>query len=130
MNISKDFVVNSALTALGVNSKHNGFKYLHTAVLKVISKPKYIFDLNHLYAEIAKESGASGSTNVLADIRNAIAWASKTGNLTTINKMFGVDLFTEEYIPRNGEFIRLIAEYYNLKLYIVNPVDLLSTKIK
>ncbi len=118
MKETKENVARYALEQLGINKKHNGFDFLLDAIVKVISNPKLIFNLPKLYKAVADKNNIEIETRVVSDIRNSIALASKSGKLANINKLYGFQVFYPTYTPRNAEFIRLIAEYYILKLYI------------
>ena len=117
MKNTKENVAKYALKQLGINSKHNGYDFLVDAVVNVISKPDLIFDLPKLYKSVADKNGVKVEARVMSDIRNTIAWAAKSGKIENMNSLYGFEIFKSTYTPRSAEFIRLVAEFYNLKLY-------------
>ena len=117
MKNTKVNVAKYALKQLGINSKHSGFDFLVDAVVDVILKPNLIFDLPTLYKSVAEKNGVEVEARVMSDIRNTIAWAAKSGKMENMNALYGFEIFKSTYTPRNAEFIRLVAEYYNLRLY-------------
>ncbi len=112
-----DRLIKRNLIELGFTSKHVGFNYLCKAVELAVKKPELKYNLcNGLYSNVASDF-SSTKDRVERNIRHAIENTYINKNFLKINDMFGMNIFTINDKPTNGEFISLLAEYYLLELY-------------
>ena len=111
-------IIKITLIRIGVRCDFIGFSYLCYAIELVILNPELIHNLcKGLYVMVGEKFGAEGENNVERSIRHAIENVFINKNFSELNKMFNTTLYKINDKPTAGEFIKLIAEYYNLGLY-------------
>jgi len=113
----KEKIVRLTLIRLGIKCDTMGYNLLVQAVLKVIDEPKLTANLGKLFAMVSEDIGTLRPFRVEANVQNAITYTFKKNGLLTFNDLFGMEIMNGKYKPSTAEFLRLIAEYYNLGLY-------------
>lgn len=111
-------IIKMTLIRIGVRCDFIGFSYLCYAIELVILQPELIHNLcKGLYVKVGEKFGTEAENNVERSIRHAIENVFICRNFSELNKMFNTILYKINDKPTAGEFIKLIAEYYNLGLY-------------
>jgi len=110
-------IVKIALIKLGIKCDYSGYDYLVDAVLFVIEKPQYAYNVKALIEEVAKKNNCENPQRVESNIQNAINATYNSKGFNSINDLYGMDLIRPDHKPTMGELIKLVAEYYNLKIY-------------
>lgn len=111
-------ILKHTLIKMGVRCDMIGFEYLCCAVKLVIERPELIHRLcNGLYVQVAKEFEGTKTGCVERSIRHIIETTYINRGFMSLNKMFKTDIYSINDKPTAGEFINLLAQYYNLGLY-------------
>ncbi len=96
--------------SIGIPAHIKGYQFLREAVKIAMKTPSIINSITgELYPSIAKHFSTSAS-KVERAIRHAIEVAWNRGRIENINQLFGVDIYSPNDKPTNGEFIALIAD--------------------
>lgn len=100
----------SILLAIGIPANIKGYPYLCEAV-NLASENREIVNkiTKELYPEIAKKFATSAS-KVERAIRHAIDVAWNRGKIKNMNDIFGIDIYSPNEKPTNGEFVALMAD--------------------
>ena len=111
---NKEFYVEDRCTRMlfevGVPANLQGFRYLRTAISKVIDDPELLNAVTKkLYPTIAEIYGV-GPTVIERSIRHAIEVAFNRKGTEGINKLFDCEICDYRYKPSNSELIALLAE--------------------
>ena len=110
-----NFEVSRLLAAIGIPANITGYKYLRSAIIKVVEDENRIKGITKvLYPEIASEYGATPA-RVERNIRTAIEVAYDRGNIKLQDKIFGYTINENRGKPTNSEFIAMIADRISLK---------------
>ncbi len=110
-------IIKLTLIRLGIKCDLVGFSYLVHAVEVAIEQPMLVYNLKKLFAIVAKKCNVENPFRVEANIQNAIALTFNTKGFSSINELYGMEVFKPNYKPTTAEIIKLVAEYYNLGLY-------------
>lgn len=110
-------IVKLTLIRLGIKCDLVGFSYLVHAVEIVIQQPMLVYNLKKLFAIVAKKCNVENPFRVEANIQNAITLTFNTKGFSSLNDLYGMEVFKPKYKPTTAEFIKLVAEYYTLGLY-------------
>lgn len=110
-------IIKLTLIRLGIKCDLVGFSYLVHAVEVAIEQPMLVYNLKKLFAIVAKKCNVENPFRVEANIQNAIALTFNTKGFSSINDLYGMEVFKPNYKPTTAEIIKLVAEYYNLGLY-------------
>ncbi len=110
-------IIKLTLIRLGIKCDLVGFSYLVHAVEVAIEQPMLVYNLKKLFAIIAKKCNVENPFRVEANIQNAITLTFNTKGFSSINDLYGMEVFKPNYKPTTAEIIKLVAEYYNLGLY-------------
>lgn len=130
MKDSAKSVAEFALIKLGFKINLLGFSYLAYAVELVVHEPKLIYNLHkNLYRKISDHFNAGSEAAVDRCIRKSIDDTFDGRSLLEINDLFHSKLVEFEESITSGQFIGLIAEYYNLGLYKREPAYLKVRKV-
>lgn len=109
-------IIRLTLLRIGIRNDLKGFLYLCKAIEIVILNPYSVHRLcKSVYAEVAKAFNIKVDS-IERDIRHAIEDNYINRDFLEFNRMFNLELFTIHDKPTVGEFIKLVAEYYNLGL--------------
>ncbi len=95
------------LLELGFNAKHDGYRYLHSAVL-IYRRNPYQMLTKELYPTVARIYDAKAHL-VERSIRSAIAYAWKFGNTAAHKRYF------PDGKPTSGDAIAFLAEYTGME---------------
>lgn len=100
----------SILLAIGIPANIKGYPYLCEAV-NLASENREIVNkiTKELYPEIAKKFATSAS-KVERAIRHAIDVAWNRGKIKNMNDIFGIEIYSPNEKPTNGEFVALMAD--------------------
>ena len=94
----------------GIPVHVKGFRFLKEAVKQSVAEPSMINNITKaLYPAVASKYESTPS-KVERAIRHAIGVAWSKGKIENINKIFGVNLFSQDDKPTNGELIALVAD--------------------
>lgn len=110
-------IIKLTLIRLGIKCDLVGFSYLVHAVEVAIEQPMLVYNLKKLFVIVAKRCNVENSFRVEANIQNAITLTHNTKGFSSINDLYGMEVFKPNYKPTTAEIIKLVAEYYNLGLY-------------
>ena len=115
-NIRKN--IRHSLIKVGIRCDLAAFNYLCYAVELVVCNPELSLHLcDGVYRRIAEKFAVKNIFCVERSIRSAIDALSNTKGFSSLNKMFGAELYSEYEKPTSGEFINLMAEYHRIGLY-------------
>jgi len=112
-------IIKLTLIRIGIKCDMVGFVYLEKAIEFVIESPFYVYNLKDLFKKVAEYFGVQNSYRVEANIQNAISATYDLRGFDAINEIFHMEVFEPKRKPSTAELIKLIAEYYKLKLYEV-----------
>ena len=110
-------IIKLTLIRLGIKCDLVGFSYLVHAVEVAIEQPMLVYNLKKLFVIVAKRCNVENPFRVEANIQNAITLTHNTKGFSSINDLYGMEVFKPNYKPTTAEIIKLVAEYYNLGLY-------------
>lgn len=110
-------IIKLTLIRLGIKCDLVGFSYLVHAVEVAIEQPMLVYNLKKLFAIVAKKCNVENPFRVEANIQNAITLTFNTKGFSSVNDLYGMEVFKPNYKPTTAEIIKLVAEYYNLGLY-------------
>ena len=118
----EDEVVEYVLHKLGCKKKSSAYKYLFSAVQVVIRRPLAIHNLmREVYGAVAEQCSLTCSCTVPNAIRKQVEYISDIGTHLIFNDLYQTNMFDLDSKITCGQLIGLIAEYYNLGLYTMNP---------
>lgn len=111
-------VIHYALIRIGFRVDLVGFNYLSYAIEVAITTPEETRNLcKGIYSYVAKKFKTKSVYCVERSIRHSIDNTFINRGFMEVNDMFGIDIFSPNDKPTAGELIKLIAEYYNLRIY-------------
>lgn len=111
-------IIKLTFLKIGIRCDLAGFGYLCYGVELLILNPNLTHGLcKKLYVLISKKFDVEKDLCVERCIRHAIDNTYTNRTFSELNKMFDFKLYGINDKPTAGELIRLVAEYYNLKLY-------------
>lgn len=110
-------IIKLTLIRIGIKCDLVGFSYLVNAVELAIEDPMLVYNLKKLFVLLAKRHNIQNPFRVEANIQNAITLTYNTKGFSSINEIYGIEIFKPNYKPTTAEIIKLVAEYYNLGLY-------------
>ncbi|MBE7075941.1 MAG: hypothetical protein E7375_02585 [Clostridiales bacterium] len=113
----KEIVTTMALIKIGVKCDLIGFSYLVKAVKLAIDDPNIIYSSQKMFKIIAENSNAKSPTRVEANMQNAINNTYDMVGFNELNSLFGFEAIRPEHKPTIAELVKLLAEYYLLKIY-------------
>ena len=120
--IMEEEVVEYVLHKLGCKNTSSTYKYLFSAVQVVIKRPFAIHSLlREVYGSVEKKYGLASSCTVPNAIRKQVEYISDIGSHLVFNDLFQTNMFDLDSKITCGQLIGLVAEYYNLGLYTINP---------
>lgn len=100
----------SILLAIGIPANIKGYPYLCEAVNLAAENRDIVNKITkELYPEIAKRFSTSAS-KVERAIRHAIDVAWNRGKIKNMNDIFGIEIYSPNEKPTNGEFVALMAD--------------------
>lgn len=101
--------------SIGISAHLQGYQYLKESVKLIIKEPEYINSITKkMYPKIA-EVFSTTACRVERGIRHAIDVAFSKGKIIQLNKIFGVEIFSQNDKPTNAEFVALIADKLSLE---------------
>lgn len=96
--------------SIGIPAHIKGYHFLREAVKLAVVEPDIISSITKkLYPTIA-EKFATSSSKVERGMRHAIEVAWNRGKIENINNLFGLQIYSSNEKPTNGELIALIAD--------------------
>ena len=110
-------IIKLTLIRLCIKCDLVGFSYLVQSIEIAIEQPMLVYNLKKLFAIVAQRCNVENPFRVEANIQNAITLTYNTKGFSSINEMYGMEVFKSNYKPTTAEIIKLVAEYYNLGLY-------------
>jgi two-component system response regulator (stage 0 sporulation protein A) len=97
------------LLTIGVPASIKGYKFLIFAVEESRKRPELLDSITKaLYPAVAERYITTASKAERA-MRHAIDVAASKGGFPKLNGILGIDIFTKNDKPTNGEFIALLA---------------------
>ena len=107
--------ITSIIHEIGVPAHIKGYMYLREAITMVVNDMELLSAVTkELYPSIAKKYNTTAS-RVERAIRHAIEVAWGSGQVETINKLFGYTIHNAKGKPTNSEFIAMVADKLRLK---------------
>jgi len=101
---------------VGIPAHIKGYHFLREAIKMCIDEPRTINSITKkLYPCIADKFETTAS-KVERAIRHAIEVAWNKGRIDNINNLFGVEIYSPNDKPTNGEFIALVADKMLLEM--------------
>ncbi len=95
---------------IGIPAHIKGYQFLREAIKLAMKEPSIINSITgELYPSIASQFSTSAS-KVERAIRHAIEVAWNRGKIENINSIFGLQIYSANDKPTNGEFIALVAD--------------------
>ena len=102
--------VTKIIHQIGVPAHIKGYQYLREAVTLAIENTEIVNKITkELYPQIARKFDTSAS-KVERAVRHAIDVAWNRGRIKNMNEIFGIEIYTSNDRPTNGEFIALVAD--------------------
>lgn len=109
-NKSMDEKIANIFLSVGIPAHIKGYQFLREAIKLAVAAPDIINSITkRLYPSIAERFETSPS-KVERAIRHAIEVAWNRGKIENINSLFGINVYSKNEKPTNGEFIALIAD--------------------
>ncbi|HPD01745.1 MAG: sporulation transcription factor Spo0A [Christensenellales bacterium] len=107
---SLDEKIANIFISVGIPAHIKGYQFLREAIKMAVKSPEIINAITkRLYPSIAEQFDTSAS-KVERAIRHAIEVAWNRGKIENINSIFGVNVYSPNEKPTNGEFIALVAD--------------------
>ena len=111
-------IISHGLIKIGIKCDLVAFNYLCYAIELVIKNPTFSTNLcENVYNKVVKAFNLKNVFVVERNIRNAIDILANTKGFSSLNKIFGTELYSPYEKPTPGELINLMAEYYRIGLY-------------
>lgn len=105
-----DEKITAILLAIGIPANIKGYPYLREAVTLAIENSDIVNKITkELYPQIARRFDTSAS-KVERAVRHAIDVAWNRGRIKNMNEIFGIEIYSANDRPTNGEFIALVAD--------------------
>ena len=105
-----DEKITAILLAIGIPANIKGYPYLREAVTLAIEDTEIVNKITkELYPQIARKFDTSAS-KVERAVRHAIDVAWNRGRIKNMNEIFGIEIYSANDRPTNGEFIALVAD--------------------
>ena len=105
-----DEKITAILLAIGIPANIKGYPYLREAVTLAIENTDIVNKITkELYPQIARKFDTSAS-KVERAVRHAIDVAWNRGRIKNMNEIFGIEIYSANDRPTNGEFIALVAD--------------------
>ena len=105
-----DEKITAILLAIGIPANIKGYPYLREAVTLAIEDTEIVNKITkELYPKIARKFDTSAS-KVERAVRHAIDVAWNRGRIKNMNEIFGIEIYSANDRPTNGEFIALVAD--------------------
>lgn len=105
-----DEKISNIFMTVGIPAHIKGYRFLREAIKMSVEDPSIINSITkRLYPSIADKFETSAS-KVERAIRHAIEVAWNRGKIENINNLFGVEVYSSNEKPTNGEFIALVAD--------------------
>ena len=102
--------ITNIFITVGIPAHIKGYQFLREAIKLAIANPEIINSITKkLYPTIADKYNTSAS-KVERAIRHAIEVAWNRGKIENINRVFGLNVYSSNEKPTNGEFIALVAD--------------------
>ncbi|MCL2540708.1 MAG: sporulation transcription factor Spo0A [Firmicutes bacterium] len=102
--------ITNIFITVGIPAHIKGYQFLREAIKMAIDSPEIINSITkRLYPSIAGKFETSPS-KVERAIRHAIEVAWNRGKIENINNIFGLQVYSSNEKPTNGEFIALVAD--------------------
>ena len=102
--------ITNIFITVGIPAHIKGYQFLREAIKMAIDSPDIINSITkRLYPSIADRFETSPS-KVERAIRHAIEVAWNRGKIENINNVFGLQVYSSNEKPTNGEFIALVAD--------------------
>lgn len=102
--------ISNIFITVGIPAHIKGYQFLREAIKMTVDTPDIINSITkRLYPNIAERFSTSPS-KVERAIRHAIEVAWNRGKIENINSVFGLQVYSANDKPTNGEFIALVAD--------------------
>jgi hypothetical protein len=99
------------LLTIGVPASIKGYKFIVYAVEESRKRPELLEAITkELYPAVAERFNTTASKAERA-MRHAIDVADKRGGFLKLNGILGIDIFTKNDKPTNGEFLALLTNH-------------------
>lgn len=106
--------ITSILLSIGIPANIKGYQYLREAVKLAIADADIVNKITkELYPQIARRFDTTAS-KVERAVRHAIDVAWNRGRIKNMNEIFGIEIYSHNDRPTNGEFIALVADRIRL----------------
>ncbi len=113
----KTKIIKLALIRLGIKSDYIGFDYLEKAVEYAIDEPNAVYNVKKMFTKIADQLKTTNAQQIESNIQNAINTTYNNRGFDSINDLFGLQIIKPDHKPTVGELIKIVSEYYLLKIY-------------
>lgn len=122
--------IDKMLIELKITPALSGFHYIKECVMMTLIKGGKVGGLfREMYRQIATEYSTSPSS-VERAIRNALDNIWKNARAKTINKVIGLNLYTQYDKPSITQFITLLAEKISQEYYIADNGEIMYITIR
>lgn len=122
--------IDKMLIELKITPALSGFYYIKECVMMTLMKGGKVGGLfREMYRQIASEYSTSPSS-VERAIRNALDNIWKNARAKTINKVIGLNLYTQYDKPSITQFITLLAEKISQEYYIADNGEIMYITIR
>ena len=109
-NRNLDERISNIFITVGIPAHIKGYQFLREAIKMAVESPDIVNSITKkLYPSIAEKFNTSPS-KVERAIRHAIEVAWNRGKIENINNVFGLQVYSSNEKPTNGEFIALVAD--------------------
>lgn len=129
-NIKLQAKIDKMLIELKITPALSGFHYIKECVMMTLMKGGKVGGFfREMYRQISTEYRTSPSS-VERAIRNALDNIWKNARAKTINKVIGLNLYTQYDKPSITQFITLLAEKISQEYYIADNGEIMYITIR
>ena len=101
--------------SVGISSHLQGYHYLKESVKIVMNDPNSINSVTKKVYPAVAEKFETTACRVERGIRHALEVSYAKGKMIHLNKIFGIEVLTQNEKPTNSEFVALLADKLSLE---------------
>lgn len=101
--------------SVGISAHLQGYHYLKECVKIVINDPQSINSITKKIYPAVAEKFETTSCRVERGIRHALDVSYSKGKIVHLNKLFGIEVLSDNEKPTNSEFVALLADKLSLE---------------
>ena len=101
--------------SVGISAHLQGYHYLKESVKVVMNDPNSINSVTKKVYPVVAEKFETTACRVERGIRHALEVSYAKGKIIHLNKIFGIEVLTQNEKPTNSEFVALLADKLSLE---------------